>query len=165
VVEPVETLRVAPSRGAQHDAGSADVTFREAEDGDVEQLVALWEACGLTRPWNDPRLDVADARRNPTSAVLVGLVGLVGAAERGVVASAVVGYDGHRGWVYYLAVSPEAQRGGLGRAAMGAAEEWLRRHGVRKVRLMVRHGNAQVLGFYESLGYADSACVVLGRDL
>ncbi|SKC49449.1 Ribosomal protein S18 acetylase RimI [Krasilnikoviella flava] len=150
-MEPVEAL-VAP-------AVPADVRFREAEDGDVEQLVALWEACGLTRPWNDPRLDVADARSNPTSAVLVGV------GEGGVVASAVVGYDGHRGWVYYLAVSPEAQRGGLGRAAMGAAEGWLRHQGVRKVRLMVRHGNERVLGFYDSLGYTDSECVVLGRDL
>ncbi|MEU2200784.1 GNAT family acetyltransferase [Isoptericola sp. NPDC019482] len=136
-----------------------DVAFREIADGDVEQVVALWEACGLTRPWNDPRLDVADARRTPTSTVLVGVSG------GQVVSSAVAGYDGHRGWLYYVAVDPQHQGGGLGRATVGAAEEWLRRQGVRKVRLMVRHGNERVLGFYDGLGYTDSECVVLGRDL
>ncbi|MFC8598932.1 MULTISPECIES: GNAT family acetyltransferase [unclassified Isoptericola] len=135
------------------------VAFREVADGDVEQVVALWEACGLTRPWNDPRQDVVDARTNPTSTVLVGAAG-----DR-VVSSVMAGYDGHRGWLYYVAVSPDVQRGGLGRATVAAAEDWLRRQGVRKVRLMVRHGNERVLGFYDGLGYTDADCVVLGRDL
>jgi ribosomal protein S18 acetylase RimI-like enzyme len=135
------------------------VAFREVADADVEQVVTLWEACGLTRPWNDPRLDIADARANPTSTVLVGVRG------DEVVASAMVGYDGHRGWVYYLAVRPEDRGSGLGRAATRVAEGWLRERGVRKLRLMVRHGNEQVLGFYEGLGYTDSDCLVLGRDL
>lgn len=139
--------------------GALGLAFREIGDDDVEQVVALWEACGLTRPWNDPRLDVADARRTPTSTVLVGL------ADGRVVSSAVAGYDGHRGWLYYVAVSPDVQRGGLGRATVRAAEDWLREQGVRKVRLMVRHGNERVLGFYDGLGYTDSDCVVLGRDL
>ncbi|MCA5892606.1 GNAT family acetyltransferase [Isoptericola sp. NEAU-Y5] len=149
------------ARHAAHvDAGvPTTVDFRDIADADVEQVVSLWETCGLTRPWNDPRLDVADARANPTSTVLVGVLG------DEVLATAMVGYDGHRGWLYYLAVSPGAQRSGLGRATTGAAESWLRDRGVRKLRLMVRRGNEQVLGFYEGLGYADSDCVVLGRDL
>lgn len=136
-----------------------DVAFREVTDDDVEQVVALWEACGLTRPWNDPRRDVADARRTPTSTVVVGVAG-----DR-VVSSALAGYDGHRGWLYYVAVDPQRRGSGLGRATVVAAEGWLRRAGVHKVRLMVRHGNERVLGFYDGLGYTDSECVVLGRDL
>ncbi|MEN5073275.1 GNAT family acetyltransferase [Isoptericola cucumis] len=148
------------SAGSATEPGPApDVAFREIEDADVEQVVALWRACGLTRPWNDPHRDVADARATPTSTVLVGVRGGV------VMSSAVVGYDGHRGWVYYLAVDPGAQGSGLGRATTAAAEDWLRRAGVRKVRLMVRHGNESVLGFYAALGYTDAECVVLGRDL
>ena len=135
------------------------VAFREVADGDVEQVVALWEACGLTRPWNDPHRDVADARRGPTSTVLVGVAG-----DR-VLSTALAGHDGHRGWLYYVAVDPQQQGSGLGRATVAAAEDWLRDRGVRKVRLMVRYGNEQVLGFYGALGYADSECVVLGRDL
>ncbi|GAA1714782.1 hypothetical protein GCM10009809_08690 [Isoptericola hypogeus] len=158
--EPVEAAASSTLRKAQGDASPTTVVaFREIADADVDQVVALWEVCGLTRPWNDPRLDIADARRTPTSTVLVGL------ADGRVVSSAVAGYDGHRGWLYYVAVSPDAQGGGLGRATVGAAEDWLRRLGVRKVRLMVRHGNERVLGFYDGLGYADSDCVVLGRDL
>jgi len=148
------------STGVSGDRAISDVTFREVEDGDVEQVVALWTDCGLTRPWNDPHLDVADARRNPTSSVLVGVLG-----ER-LVSTAMVGYDGHRGWVYYLAVAPDLQGSGLGRATMAAAEARLGSAGVRKVRLMVRAGNEAVVRFYESLGYADSgAAQVLGRDL
>ncbi|MFF2454210.1 GNAT family acetyltransferase [Isoptericola sp. NPDC058082] len=133
------------------------VAFREVGDGDVEQVVALWEACGLTRPWNDPRRDVADARRTPTSTVLVGVAG-----DR-VVSSALAGYDGHRGWLYYVAVDPQEQGSGLGRATVAAAEDWLRAAGARKVQLMVRATNAQVVGFYDRLGYGDQETVVLGK--
>jgi len=135
------------------------VAFREIEDGDVERVVALWEVCGLTRPWNDPRRDVADARRTPTSTVLVGQAG-----ER-LMSSVLAGHDGHRGWLYYVAVDPQAQGSGLGRATVAAAEDWLRGRGVRKVQLMVRATNAQVVGFYDRLGYADQETVVLGRWL
>ncbi|MFI2103784.1 GNAT family acetyltransferase [Isoptericola sp. NPDC019693] len=137
--------------------GALDVAFREIVDGDVEEVVALWEACGLTRPWNDPHVDLADARRTPTSTVLVGLSGAR------VVSSVVAGYDGHRGWLYYVAVAPAQQATGVGRATVEAAEAWLRAAGARKVQLMVRATNAQVVGFYERLGYADQETVVLGK--
>lgn len=134
--------------------------FREITDADVEQVVALWRACGLTRPVNDPYLDIADARANPTSTVLVGFV------DGEPAASVMAGFDGHRGWVYYLAVAPDHRSGGLGRATMTAAEDWLRAAGVRKLRLMVRAGNQGVLGFYAALGYTEAdAGAVLGRDL
>jgi ribosomal protein S18 acetylase RimI-like enzyme len=88
-----------------------------ASAADTEALVALWEACGLTRPWNDPRGDIALALDTPTSDILVLRDG------EDLLASAMVGFDGHRGWVYYLAVAPAAQGRGLGTRMMRACED------------------------------------------
>lgn len=156
----------------------ADVVFAEVADDDVEAVVALWRTCGLTRPWNDPYRDLADARLGETSTVLVGRAtrdlpgpapddGEAGGAVRAgeVVASAMAGVDGHRGWLYYVAVDPRLQGIGTGRATVVAAEAWLAAQGARAVRLMVRSTNVAVRGFYERLGYADQECVVLGRPL
>ena len=88
-------------------------------DADVEPVVALWQRCGLTRPWNDPHADIALARRRDNSTVLIGREG--GA----IVATIMVGHDGHRGWVYYVAVDPDCQKRGFGRLIMAAAEDWL----------------------------------------
>ncbi|MGZ6826380.1 MAG: GNAT family acetyltransferase, partial [Mycobacteriales bacterium] len=124
-----------------------------------DAAVALWHACALTRPWNDPRTDLLRAVRGPASEVLAVVDG--GA----LVGTVMVGHDGHRGWLYYLAVDPGARRRGLGSHLVRAAEEWLRERGVPKVQLMVRRGNEGVVGFYEALGYADGDVVVLGRFL
>ncbi|HEX7758515.1 MAG TPA: GNAT family acetyltransferase [Caulobacteraceae bacterium] len=126
-------------------------------DADIEPVVALWERCGLTRPWNDPRSDIALARRTPTSTVLVGR------RDGRVVAAAMVGCDGHRGWAYYVAADPDLRGQGLGREIMAAAEDWARAQGVPKIQLMVRGGNAPVIGFYKALGYAPEDTVVLGK--
>ncbi|MFV2145252.1 MULTISPECIES: GNAT family acetyltransferase [Isoptericola] len=142
------------------DPVGAGTRLREIRDDDVEQVVALWRDCDLTRPWNDPHRDIADARRNPTSTVLVALD-----ATSAVVGSVLAGYEGHRGWLYYVAVRPELQGTGLGRRLVTAAEEWLRDAGASRVRLMVRTSNAAVQGFYATLGYADVECTVLGRTL
>jgi len=131
----------------------------EITDGDVEAVVGLWRRCDLTRPWNPPHADLAQARVTPTSTVLVGKIGGV------LVASVMVGYDGHRGWVYYLAVAPEAQRGGLGRRMMQAAEAWLRERGAPKIQLMVRNTNTAAIGFYERLGLERQDVVTLGKRL
>ncbi|QAY64646.1 GNAT family acetyltransferase [Xylanimonas allomyrinae] len=132
-------------------------TFTDITDDDVPGVAALWQECGLTRPWNDPLLDVADARRGPASTVLAAR------ADGAVVATVMAGHDGHRGWLYYVAVSPALRGAGLGRAAVAAGEAWLRAAGARKVQLMVRGTNAQALGFYERLGYEDQSTAVLGR--
>lgn len=131
--------------------------IRPATPDDRDAVIALWHACGLTRPWNDPQADFARALAGPASAVLVARVGGVPAG------SVMVGYDGHRGWLYYLAVAPERQRTGLGRALMAAAEAWLRAHGAPKVQLMVREDNAAALGFYDALGFERQKVVTLGR--
>lgn len=138
-------------------APAADGEFVEITDADVDQVVELWRECGLTRPWNDPHLDIADARAGSTSTVLVART------DGRVAASAMAGLDGHRGWLYYVAVAPGLQGTGLGRAAVVAAEAWLVGRGARKIQLMVRTTNTAVVGFYQQLGYADQECTVLGR--
>lgn len=135
------------------------IKLRAAEDGDVEALVALWEACGLTRPWNDPREDIAFARGKPNSDVLVAV------REDRVVASVMVGHDGHRGAVYYVAAEPGLRRLGLGRLIMEAAEVWLVERGVWKLNLLVRKTNTGVVGFYEGMGYAEEDVVEMGKRL
>jgi hypothetical protein len=140
-----------------------EVRVDEVSDADVEALVALWDECELTRPWNDPRRDIADARAAEDATVLVGRAEIAG-AER-VVASALVGYDGHRGWMYYVAVDAALRRTGVGRHMVVAAEAWLASRGARKVQLMVRHTNERATGFYEALGYTDQSTAVLGRWL
>lgn len=126
-------------------------------EAEIEAVVELWRRCGLTRPWNDPHADIALALRSGDAAVLVGRDG--GAP----VASVMVGHDGHRGWVYYLAVDPQARRGGRGRAMMDAAETWLQARGLPKLQLMVRQSNAEAVGFYEALGFASQDVTVLGK--
>ena len=126
-------------------------------DADVAEVVSLWERCGLTRPWNDPLADIALARANPTSEVLVGR------QEGRIVASAMAGTDGHRGWIYYLSVDPGSARQGLGRTMVQACEAWALERGVPKIQLMVRQGNGATTGFYQALGYQLEETVILGK--
>lgn len=132
-------------------------TIRTIEDADVPAVIALWHAAGVARPWNDPATDIAFARRGPHGTVLV--------AEREgrIVASAMAGEDGHRGWLYYVAVDPAHQGGGLGRLMVEAGEAWLAARGVWKVQLLVRRENEGVLGFYDHLGYRDTNAVCLQK--
>jgi ribosomal protein S18 acetylase RimI-like enzyme len=126
---------------------------------ETDACVALWEEAGLTRPWNDPRADIATALNSGAAAILA-------AREGGrIVGTIMVGFDGHRGWFYYLAVANDRRGQGLGRALVLAAEVWLKARGAPAVRLMVRGDNAQVTGFYAALGYELSDTVVLGRRL
>lgn len=122
------------------------------------EAVALWHECGLTRPWNDAQADFVRAVSGSASEVL----GARDVEDR-LLGTAMVGHDGHRGWVYYLAVAVAVRRQGLGRELMRACEEWVRSRGVPKIQLMVRHGNEDALAFYEGLGYTDGEVVVLGR--
>jgi ribosomal protein S18 acetylase RimI-like enzyme len=138
---------------------SVTLAIAPIEDGDVTAVVALWERCGLTRPWNDPAADIALARRGANSTVLIGRDGSA------IVATALVGHDGHRGWVYYVATDPNHRGKGFGRAIMNAAEEWLRRAGIAKLQLLVRRENAKAGAFYESIGYDEAEVVVFAKWL
>jgi ribosomal protein S18 acetylase RimI-like enzyme len=138
---------------------SAALAIAPIEDGDVTAVIALWERCGLTRPWNDPAADIALARRGAHSTILIGRDG--GA----IIATAMVGHDGHRGWVYYVAVDPDHRGKGYGRGIMNAAEEWLRQAGIAKMQLMVRSDNAKVQAFYESIGYDEQQRIIYAKWL
>jgi ribosomal protein S18 acetylase RimI-like enzyme len=134
--------------------------IRPFAESDTEAVVALWTACDLVRPWNDPRRDIA--RKLTTQPELF----LVAVDEDDVLVSAgMAGFDGHRGWVNYLAVSPDLQGSGLGRRMMSEFEERLTAMGCPKLNLQVRAGNERVIGFYEALGYVDDHTVSLGKRL
>lgn len=133
--------------------------LRDAAPADAPAVIALWEAAGLTRPWNDPMQDFERALAAADSTILIL------AKDDALVASVMVGYDGHRGWVYYLAVAPGQRRGGHGRRLMDAAQAWLRARGAPKIQLMVREDNVEALGFYEALGLERQKVVTFGRFL
>lgn len=135
------------------------IHIRPFEERDTEAVVALWERCGLTRPWNDPRKDIARKLCVQRELFLV--------AERAgaVVGSVMAGYEGHRGWVNYLAVDPAERRAGLGRRLMHEVEARLRTLGCPKLNLQVRRDNPAALGFYAALGYGDDDSVSLGKRL
>ena len=134
--------------------------IRAFADADTEAVVALWNDCGLTRPWNNPYQDIA--RKCSVSPDLF----LVGADTNAqLVATIMVGYDGHRGWINYLAVHPSHQRQGYARHLMEQAEQLLAARGCPKLNLQVRAGNEAVIAFYESLGYTDDKTVSMGKRL
>lgn len=146
------------------DVDGLQIAIGHATDADIEALAALWERAGLTRPWNDPHADIALARRGPHSTILVARDG--GRTEgEGIFGSAMVGHDGHRGWVYYLAVEPDLQGRGLGRALLRAVEDWLRARAIPKLMLLVRPDNEKVRGFYASEGYVEEPRIVFSRRL
>jgi len=140
-------------------ATSKPVAIRPFREADEAQVVALWRACGLTRPWNDPHRDIARKLAMQRELFLVG--------EEGgrIVASVMAGYEGHRGWVNYLAVDPGRRRAGLGARLMQRVEELLLAQGCPKINLQVRASNAEVLAFYRALGYAQDEVVAMGKRL
>ncbi|RDH98446.1 ribosomal protein S18 acetylase RimI-like enzyme [Curtobacterium sp. AG1037] len=146
--------------------------FRTFAEDDTAAVVALWEACGLLRPWNDPYRDIARKTAEQPELFLVAestdataTDASATAAPAALVGAGMAGYDGHRGWVNYLAVDPDQQGTGLGRAFMTEFERLLLARGCPKVNVQVRAGNERVLGFYASLGYAEDHAVSLGKRL
>lgn len=131
--------------------------IRSAATADAVSLIALWQRCDLIRHWNDPRLDIARTAAARDADILVGSI------DGMIVASAMVGHDGHRGWAYYVAVDPNYRGRGLGRRIMAAAEEWAFKRGMPKVQIMVRADNDTVADFYRAIGYEDNPSVVLNK--
>ncbi|ANC91617.1 GNAT family acetyltransferase [Azospirillum humicireducens] len=135
------------------------VTVRPCRAEDRDAVVALWTDCGLVVPWNDPAADFALALSKLNSTVLALCL------DDRIVATAMVGQDGHRGWIYYLAVAPAHQGEGLGRRMLAEAEGWLSATGMPKVQLLVRSTNERVLAFYEHLGYAKPPSTLMQKWL
>jgi len=135
------------------------VRIRAFRAADERAVVALWHECGLTRPWNDPHKDIARKLSEQPELFLVGTVG------DEVVASAMAGFDGHRGWVYYLAVAERHRKRSFGRALMQEAERLLMERGCPKLNLQVRSTNPGVVEFYRKLGYVQDETVSLGKRL
>jgi ribosomal protein S18 acetylase RimI-like enzyme len=140
-------------------AGGAGLDLGELGFAELDTAVELWRACGLTRPWNDPHADARRALEGPASTILAGRVG------GRLAATAMVGADGHRAWVYYLAVAPDLRGAGYGAAMMRAVEAWARARGMPKLELMVRDENAAAAGFYEAIGYVREPVRVYARRL
>jgi ribosomal protein S18 acetylase RimI-like enzyme len=135
------------------------LTVTSIEDSEIPEVTRLWQRCGLTREWNDPAGDIALARKENNATVLLGR------REGALVASVLVGHDGHRGWVYYVSVDPDHRLKDYGREIMTAAEDWLRERSIAKLQLMVRDDNTRVHAFYEALGYYDQKRVTFAKWL
>ena len=132
---------------------------RPFHPADEPQVIGLWHLCDLVVPWNDPAQEIRLKSQTQPELFLVGVV------EEQVVASVMAGYDGHRGWLYALAVAPPLQRQGLGRRMVTEAEAKMKALGCRKVNLQVRASNMAVIGFYESMGYGVEDRISLGKQL
>lgn len=133
--------------------------IREFHKNDIEAIINLWQSCNLVAPHNDPRKDIERKLRvNPE-------LFLVGEINGEIIATVMGGYEGHRGWLNYLAVSPEQRKRGYGKAIINAAEHLIRERGAPKINLQVRTSNTSVIRFYQSLGYGVDDVISLGKRL
>ena len=144
---------------------SASLRVRAFAPEDADAVVDLWRRCDLLRPWNDPRRDIARRLAVGGDGFLVGECQSREYDGRQIVAVVMAGYDGHRGWLNYLAVDPDRRGEGFGREIVRAAEVRLEALGCPKVNLQVRTGNAAAVGFYERIGYSLDDVVSMGRRL
>jgi ribosomal protein S18 acetylase RimI-like enzyme len=135
------------------------VLIRPFDPADEDAVVGLWERCGLTRPWNDPRKDVRRKLADRPDQFLVGEL------DGAVIATAMAGYDGHRGWVYYFGVDPAHRRKGYGRELLAAVERMLLAEGCPKINLQVRSANHEAVAFYQSVGFAPDDVRSFGKRL
>ena len=133
--------------------------IRPYASGDHTAVVAIWEACRLVVPQNDPAMDIHTKVSFQPDLFLVALL------EDRLVGTVMAGYEGHRGWINYLAVAPERRRQGIGRALMGAAEAALRGLGCPKINLQVRRTNRDVIAFYQAMGFREDDVLSLGKRL
>jgi ribosomal protein S18 acetylase RimI-like enzyme len=148
---PLRSLR----RGGLHRV----MRIRPFQPADEAAVVALWRECHLIRPWNDPHKDVARKLEVQPELFLVGVV------DEAVIASVMTGYEGHRGWMNYLAVAPRLRGRGYGRALVEHVERLLLERGCPKVNLQVRASNPEAVAFYRRLGYAQDESISLGKRL
>jgi len=135
------------------------VHIRPFDPLDEEAVVSLWRRCDLVRPWNDPHKDIHRKLGVRPDMFLVGEI------EGQVVATVMAGFEGHRGWLNYLAVDPPHRRKGLARELVAAAESLLRKSGCPKISLQIRSSNQDVIAFYRRLGYSVDDVTSMGKRL
>ena len=152
------------TRLSNSDPLAAGVAIRLFADGHEDAVISLWRRAGLTVPYNDPREEIAFCRATPTAELFVAENPEAAAGET-IVATAMAGYDGHRGWLYYVATDPKRARRGLGRRIVARAEKWLAARGVRKINLMIRENNAGARDFYSRIGFEETPRIVMARWL
>jgi ribosomal protein S18 acetylase RimI-like enzyme len=133
--------------------------IRPYELSDEAEVIALWNACNLVVPWNDPVKDIRAKIKVQPDWFLVGVL------ENRIISTIMIGYEGHRGWINYLAVSPDFQRKGIGTRMMNEAEHMLKTIGCPKINLQIRTQNTAVISFYQSLGYSPDDVVSMGKRL
>jgi len=133
--------------------------IRPFRPSDEESVVQLWTACGLVVPWNNPHRDVQRKLKIQPEMFLVACL------DGQIIATVMAGYDGHRGWINYLAVHPQHRHSGIGRRMMDEAESRLRAAGCPKINLQVRSKNVGVIKFYERIGFKQDDVVSLGKRL
>ena len=145
------------------------MNIRPFEVGDSAAVIALWDACHLIAPQNDPLKDINRKLSVDPDLFLVGVLeygkGMEQKEGDAVVATVMGGYDGHRGWVNYLAVSPSMRRRGYGRIMMEKIEVLLRARGCPKIKLQIRETNQAVIDFYNALGFATDKVISMGKRL
>ena len=133
--------------------------IRAYQPTDEKEVIGLWRCCGLVSPQNNPQEDI---RRKLAVAPELFLVGTL---DSQIVATAMAGYEGHRGWINYLAVAPHLQKAGHGREIMAHAERLLRERGCPKINLQVRSSNKQVIEFYQRIGFSVDDVLSMGKRL
>ena len=133
------------------------IEIRQFVIEDTDGVLVVWSLAGMTTPERNPRADIQKKLRHSPESFFVGTL------EGKVVATVMVGYDGHRGWIYSLAVTPDLQRKGIGSQMMEEAENWLRQHGCTRAKLQVDEARGDVTGFYRKLGYEVQPLVSMAK--
>lgn len=153
--------RLPTRKGAVGNTALVDVMieFRQFDEADRAAVIALWKACGLTRAWNDPDADIDRKLALDDGGFFVAV------RNDQLIASVMVGYDGHRGWINYLAVDPSCRGDGIGRLIMDLAEQHLIARGCPKINLQIRVKNSGAIQFYERLGFSVDEVVSMGKRL
>lgn len=133
--------------------------FRSYMREDQAEVIMLWQQCGLVRPWNDPEKDIERKLNSSPDLFIVGVI------DGHVRATAMAGYEGHRGWVNYLAVEPSLQKNGYGALLMQEVEARLLQLGCPKINIQIRTDNIAALEFYRRIGYAPDDVVSVSKRL
>jgi len=133
--------------------------IRPFQTEDEASVVSLWQLCELTVPWNNPYKDIARKLKVQPELFLVGMLDSL------LIATVMGGYDGHRGWINYLAVHPDFQGQGYAQQVMENVESELRKRGCPKINLQIRSGNARVMAFYQKMGFTDDKALSMGKRL